>query len=141
VREEEEEEEEEEEDDTAGVSDATPDSLWPPMEAECERVSMEMKEAELEGVASTLEEVREDDEGAGEEEEKAEGKVGQACVPSRVLLVGCGQRGAEEEGVFPLTCQMCCQMLEEPDEDSQCLSDDTDTEISTQVLGFILFDF
>lgn len=25
------------------------------------------------------------------------------------------------------------QMQEEPDEDSQCLSDDTDTEISTQV--------
>lgn len=35
--------------------------------------------------------------------------------------------------------QMSCmfiQMQEEPDEDSQCLSDDTDTEISTQVYIF-----
>lgn len=31
-------------------------------------------------------------------------------------------------------------MQEEPDEDSQCLSDDTDTEISTQVFMF-LFHF
>lgn len=29
------------------------------------------------------------------------------------------------------------QMQEEPDEDSQCLSDDTDTEISTQVFNYI----
>lgn len=30
-------------------------------------------------------------------------------------------------------CLILIQMQEEPDEDSQCLSDDTDTEISTQV--------
>lgn len=30
------------------------------------------------------------------------------------------------------------QMQEEPDEDSQCLSDDTDTEISTQVCIIIV---
>lgn len=31
------------------------------------------------------------------------------------------------------------QMHEEPDEDSQCLSDDTDTEISTQVCVCFFF--
>lgn len=34
---------------------------------------------------------------------------------------------------------MFIQMQEEPDDDSQCLSDDTDTEISTQVCVMFLF--
>lgn len=40
-----------------------------------------------------------------------------------------------------MTNQMsfCLQMQEEPDEDSQCLSDDTDTEISTQVCIICFF--
>lgn len=33
------------------------------------------------------------------------------------------------------------QMQEEPDEDSQCLSDDTDTEISTQVEVYLLLRY
>lgn len=35
--------------------------------------------------------------------------------------------------MFDQTSCILIQMQEEPDEDSQCLSDDTDTEISTQV--------
>lgn len=35
--------------------------------------------------------------------------------------------------MFDEMLRLFIQMQEEPDEDSQCLSDDTDTEISTQV--------
>ncbi|XP_059926344.1 protein Mdm4 [Gadus macrocephalus] len=88
--------------DTAAVSDATGDDLWFLEEGEGEGVSVEMKEAALEAG------------GRGE---------GEACLEAEAEPEGTGA-GKEDKADG--------EIQEEPDEDSQCLSDDTDTDVSTQ---------
>ncbi|XP_019911263.1 protein Mdm4 isoform X7 [Esox lucius] len=100
--------------DTAIVSDTT-DDLWFLTEGGSEQVSVEMKEAVLEeGSGGEVEPPPEEEEGAGKEE-KADKEM---------------QISNPVSDICSLTT--AASMQEEPDEDSQCLSDDTDTEISTQ---------
>ncbi|XP_017271468.1 protein Mdm4 isoform X2 [Kryptolebias marmoratus] len=100
------------EEDTAVVSDTTED-LWFLTEGESEQVSVEMKEAALEDGSGGEEGSLDDDYGGGKEE-KGDREVGAYSGPHLIFI--------------PISKDM----QEEPDEESQCLSDDTDIEISIQ---------
>lgn len=132
------------EEDTAIVSDTT-DDLWFLTEGESEQVSVEMKEAALEEGSRGDGEAPLEDEDGGGKEEKADREV---RVSTKMVTLRCLPRRVGSinfcDSSF-LIYSICCseiilnmflsliQMREEPDEESQCLSDDSDTEISTQV--------
>lgn len=113
------------EEDTAIVSDTT-DDLWFLTEGESEQVSVEMKEAALEEWSGGEGETPPEDDDGGGKEEKADREVRKIISLFSVRI----------HKMFNQMSCMFIQMQEEPDEDSQCLSDDTDTEISTQVYIF-----